>query len=215
MPKESASYLSAKPGNKDEEINEILSVLGRDDLKFLRDLKKKKRNFGILITLLGFAIFFGTTYYYFIAGTSEQAFMWIFFGWIIAMSISREGIAMVTDAGKTEATGGGRYLVEERIQCVSCGYFETRPYTPGDYVGKEVDKVCPECGGKMKIVMIYGRPEKEIKTVGMPILPGLGGTSGSMSIRDKITLLFFRLVSPLGLVYRLYQRTEENREKPK
>ncbi len=215
MSKENASYLSARPGNKDREIDEVLSVLGRDDLKFLRDLKKKKRNFGILITILGFVIFFGTTYYYFVAGTSEQAFMWIFFGWIIAMSISREGIAMISDAGKTEATGGGRYLIEERIRCVSCGYSETKPYSPGDYVGMEIDKVCPNCGGKMKIAMIYGRPEKEIKTVGMPILPGLGGTAGNVSLRDKIALLFFRLISPLGIVYRLYQRTggEQGKEK--
>ena len=207
-----SKYLRDIPESGDGEIREILSVLGREDLLFLKKLRQKKRNLGITLAIIGFLIFAGSLYYFTFYGSNEQVLMWILFGWLIAISIVREGIDMALDANKATMTGGGAYKVVATIKCTKCEYTETKPFEPGDYVGKEIQKSCPKCGGKMKIAMIYGQPEREIKTVGMPILPGLGGVSKPRSITDRVTLTFLRFFQPIGIIFKWYRRTFEKEQ---
>ena len=202
------SYIGGSPARSDRDLNEILSVLGREDLKFLRELRRKRRNMGILAILIGVGIFIGSTYYYYLFPTSDQTFLWVFFGWIIAMSIVREGVNIITESGKATSPGGGRYKVMSQVECLKCGYREVLPYSPGDYVGKLVDKKCPKCSGDMKIIKIFSEPEKKIRTVGMPILPGIGGTTG---VLDKISLLLMRIFAPFGFAFKRY-RSKSNSE---
>jgi len=180
-----------------------LSVLGREDLKFLRELRRKRRNTGILAILIGIGIFVGSTYYYYMFPSSDQTFLWIFFGWIIAMSIVREGVNIISESGKATSPGGGRYKVMCQVECSKCGFREVLPYSPGDYVGKVVDRKCPKCGGDMRVIKIFSEPEKKIRTVGMPILPSMGGATGFL---DKVYLLLVRIFSPFGFTFRLYKR---------
>ena len=186
----------------DREIDIILSYLSREDMIFLKKLKKKRRNTGIIVALIGTGIFIGATYYYLISNNPTQSFLWIFFGWIIAMSIIREGTAMINEASKVETVGAGKYTVRSRIECVKCGYSEVRPFKHGDYVGKLVDDKCRKCEGPMKVTMIFAEPERKIKTVGMPLLPGMGGMSRELSLTQKLWLYLSRLIPPYGLYLR-------------
>ena len=187
--------------SSDRLINEVLMILGRNDLKFLDDLKRRRRITGIVVSVIGIVILIGAFYYYSIA--PQQGFLWIFFGWIIAFSLIREGFLMFSEANKAATPGAGRYRPFSKLICVKCNYSEVRPYRIGEVVGSKVDKVCPKCGGEMRVGAIFAEPEKRIKTVGMPILPGLGGASSSAW--DRFLLVLFRIIPPLGIVYRFYR----------
>ncbi len=206
-----SSYIGEASFFKESELNEILSVLGREDLKFLNELRRKRRNTGILVSAIGAGIIIGSLYYLYMYPNATQSFFWVFFGWILAMSIIREGINMISDASKTVSPGAGRYRVYTAIECLKCHYKEVKSYEMGEFVGKIVDKKCPKCGGDMRVAMIFSEPEKKIKTVGMPILPGMGGASSS--VWGKISTIMFRLLPPLGIVYRYYSKRRSRSSK--
>jgi len=199
MSESSSGVISGSYLQEDRELDVILSYLSREDLVFLKKIKKRRRNTGIIVALIGLGIFIGAMYYYLTSSNPTQSFLWIFFGWIIAMSIFREGISMINEASKMETVGAGKYTVRSRIECVKCGYSEVRPFRPGEYVGKIVEESCRKCGGPMKVTMIFAEPERKIKTVGMPLLPGLGGVSKEMSLIQKLWLHLIRIIPPYGL----------------
>ncbi|MDW8021755.1 MAG: hypothetical protein RMI78_03895 [Nitrososphaerota archaeon] len=48
------------------------------------------------------------------------------------------------------------------LKCLECGTVNSRPFTGGDYVFKEVEERCPKCGAsKMKIIGIYVEEERK------------------------------------------------------
>mgnify|MGYP007013810784 CR=1 FL=1 len=66
---------------------------------------------------------------------------------------------------------------------------------------------CPKCGGEMVVVAIFSEPEKKLRTIGMPLLPGMGGQVGILR------LLFYHLVdtfSPFKVAFRWVKRRFES-----
>jgi len=185
------------------EITEIVRVLGAEDLKFLDTLRRRRRVLGIAFIIIGFAIIGLMPFYAsFVGGGS---FIWVLFGLFMGSLLLREGSVALQEAKSIAIPGGGRYKVFVKITCsdASCGYSEVRERYGNEYVGKVLDKSCPKCGGKLIVTAIFSEPEKKLKTIGMPILPGMGMQVGVLKL---LAYYIVDMFSPFKVAFRFIKR---------
>ncbi len=202
-------------GHDVDEVREIVRFLGAEDLKMLDTLRRRRRILGIVLIIIGIAIIAGIPFYMNMAGS--QAFLWVLFSLFIGSLFFREGSIAIHEAKNIAVPGAGRYKVFAKLTCTnaSCGFSKIRERRTGEYVGMIViDERCPKCDAKLIISAIFSEPEKKIKTIGMPILPTLGGQIGFLRL-----LIYYLadMLSPFKLAFRAIKRklhsTGEKREK--
>lgn len=184
------------------------------DLKTLYESKKKKRRNGFIFTSLGAAIplLIVTVYLVFFQFNFLYLLGILFISLIIAGSLVKYGFSLLFyESKRVFSPAGGKYAVFSEVKCKECDYKETRPYKRGTYVGKELDGECPKGHTSLKISGIFAKPEREIESVGMPVL--LQGQAGiSMNLLDRILLAFNKFLPISTLIMKLLRKSQEGNE---
>lgn len=185
-----------------DEVVEVVRYLGAEDLKFLDSLRRKRRLLGFIFIVAGFGVLVGVMFYVNLTGTEN--WLWFIFGLFMGSLLMREGNVAIQEAKSIAIPGGGRYRVFSKVVCsnASCGYSEIRERRPGEYVGMVLDAKCPKCGSNLVVDAIFGEPEKKLKTIGLPLLPGMQQASLLKLLGYYIVDMF----SPLKIAFRVVRR---------
>jgi len=192
------------------DVVEIVRFLGSEDLELLDKLCRRRRVLGLVFMIIGFVIIVGVLFYSSVVGAG--GWIWFVFGLFMGSLFVREGSVALQEAKNISVPGGGRYKVFVKVACrdESCGYFEVRERKGNEYVGMVLGEKCPKCGGELVVVSIFSEPEKRIKPIGMPILPGMGAQVGLLRL---VWYYFVDMFSPLKVVFRWVFKRESGGEK--
>ncbi len=58
----------------------------------------------------------------------------------------------VGQEGSITRARAGPFNPITQLKCLSCGSIHTRPHREGDYIFKNVEEKCPNCGGNAHII---------------------------------------------------------------
>jgi len=117
--------------------------------------------------------------------------MYLFLVFFISMIFSAIAVNYIDFYRRTRILGGGIYRIYTILTCKKCNMSKIRPYKRNEYVGMTSDDICPKCGEKMYVFAIFGEPEKEIKSVGIPLMFG-------SAIKNFMLLLYGLILRRLG-----------------
>lgn len=197
-----------------ENHRNIVKKILWSDLKTLYESKRNSRRNGFIFTFLGAVIPLIVITVYFVFSFFSLLYLLgaLFISLLIAGSLVKYGLSLILyDSERVFSPAGGKYTVFNEVKCNDCDYKETRPYKMGNYVGKELDEECPKCHSSLKVSGIFAKPEREIETVGMPILlQGQGGTS--INLFDRILLAFNKIFPISTLAMKLFRKSQKDRE---
>jgi len=193
---------------QDEEVKKIMRYLGQADLKILYSIQRRRRLYGVLFVIIGFGILLGSSVYSMLYPTA--GFMWVFIGFVFGFAIMRQGFASFYEAKKVATPGGGRYRIFVRLACTNadCEYKTQRPYKSGEYVGMILSELCPKCSSPLRIEAIFGKPQRKIKTMGIPLLP-TAGSQTKTGILSQIKGLVYDYFAPFKVAFKWFERADE------
>lgn len=196
--------------NRKKSLKKVIEKVGWQDIEKLYSRKNKIKRNGVILIALGILLPFLVVALHFIFPSffNLTFFMGgVFLAFLVSGTLVKYGYSLfLYQSERVFSPAGGRYSVYKRIECTKCDHVETTGYETGDYVGKKLDKKCSECGGNVRVTGIIGEPEHKIETIGMPVLPGAGG---SMGVLDKIFLTLDKIIPVSTILTKLFRKSKE------
>ncbi len=144
-----------------------------------------------LVMMLMSGLMFFSLLFIPISTENPLGMMYLFIVFFISMIFSAIAVNYIDFYRRTRILGGGIYRIYTVLTCKKCNMSKIRPYKRNEYVGMLSEDTCPKCGEKMYVFAIFGEPEKEIKSVGIPLMAG-------SAVRNFILFLYSLLLRRLG-----------------
>jgi len=190
-----------------QNIDAILDRVFEEDKKFLRKMVSRNKKVGIILTLIGAAINIGAllALIFLLYSTPPpdptKGLTYMAYALILAFigsQIGRQGTTMFREATNILNPGRGRYKYFSKLRCPKCGFTEIREKKQSEYIGMKTEDRCSACGEPMVIIGIYAQPEKEIQTIGFPLLPTPGQT-----ITTQLKAAIMNILTPFKIAFRI------------
>jgi len=188
-----------------QNIDVILDRIFEEDKRFLRKIVSRNKKIGIVLTAVGAIINLGALlaiiFFAYTEPDPTRALTYMIYALILAFigsQIGKQGTTMIRESTNILNPGRGRYKFYAKLRCPKCGFTEIREKKQGEYVGMRAEKTCEACGEKMVIIGIYAQPEKEIQTIGSPLLP-----MPSQTITTQLKATILNMLTPLKIAFRL------------
>ncbi|MCR8487648.1 MAG: hypothetical protein NDP22_04480 [Crenarchaeota archaeon] len=187
------------------DIDAIIDKLFEEDRKFLKKIINRNKRVATILMLAGIVLNAGALLSIIFIAFSKlepmQTLTYTAYALFIALFgsfISRQGTMMLHSTANLLNPGRGRYKCFSKLKCPKCGFVETREKQSDEYVGMVTETMCGVCGEKMIIAGIYAQPEREVKTIGYPLLP----TPGQTTI-TQIKAAMLDILTPFKIAFRI------------
>lgn len=188
-----------------QDMDTIIDRLFEEDKKFLKRIVNRSRRIATILMLTGVVINTGVLIFIIFILSSKldptHMLTYMLYSLILAFFgsfISRQGTAMLRETTNLLNPGRGKYKCFSKLLCPKCGFVEIRERRNSEYVGMVTEVVCGVCGERMVISGIYAQPEREIRTIGYPLLP----TPGQTTI-TQIKAAILSTLTPFKIAFRL------------